>query len=507
MNAPKNIGPKDLVSLHLSNGSDWQQQRGFKLRHWIILGYAIPVILSIGSGIAVFWNARIIEEEASHAIEKMEIYAKIGDLAFHVQTISRATRGYLLEKSPVSVQSYQNAKQDIDRLSIELDNLIEDRQQQETFANILSAIERLAETNEELIDLVDRNQTEQAILLWKTNRGRSQAEALFALFDSFKIRENEIVKENQEHERIAIESLRWVVFISVSLSVLMTCVLGWWIIVSSTQKVNRTVGTLATSSSQIATTIEEQERTASQQAASMNQTTTTMDELGASSRQSAEQAEAAANAAQQALNLADGGTRAVGQTLEGMNVLKEKVGAIAEQILRLSEQTTEIGSISQLVSDLANQTNMLALNAAVEAVRAGEHGKGFSVVAAEIRKLADRSKQSAQKINDLVNDIQHAINSTVMVTDEGTKTVENNVKVAFETAEAFSGVANAVNNVVLNNQQISLNIKQQAAAIQQVVQAMNAINHGAQESASGIGQTKRGTQKLNEATQFLKEMI
>ncbi|MEM9541172.1 MAG: methyl-accepting chemotaxis protein [Cyanobacteria bacterium P01_E01_bin.42] len=510
MKAPKDIAPEEIISLNANNAngaSNWQQQTGFKLRHWIIFGYAVPVTLSLVSGIAVFWNVRIIEREARQVVEKMNANTKIGDLAFHVQTISRATRGYLLEKSSISLQSYQNAKQEVDRLSTELDNLIEDPRQQDTFEQILSAIERLENTNATLIDLVDRGQTEQAILRWKTDRGRGQAEELLALFDSFRTRENQIVRESQNQEQIAIERLLWAIAISGSLSILVTFVIGWWLIANATQKVNRTVSTLATSSSQIATTIEEQERTTSQQAASVNQTTTTMDELGASSRQSAEQAEAASNAAQQALNLADGGTRAVGQTLEGMNTLKEKVGAIAEQILRLSEQTTEIGSISQLVSDLANQTNMLALNAAVEAVRAGEHGKGFSVVAAEIRKLADRSKQSAQKINDLVSDIQHAINSTVMVTDEGTKTVESNVKVAFETAEAFSGVAEAVNNVVLNNQQISLNIKQQAAAIQQVVQAMNAINHGAQESASGIGQTKLGTQKLNEATQFLKEMI
>ncbi|MBP0016353.1 MAG: methyl-accepting chemotaxis protein [Cyanobacteria bacterium SBLK] len=295
------------------------------------------------------------------------------------------------------------------------------------------------------------------------------------------------------------------VFIFISFCVLLTLIA--LTIRKITLQLNHSARILASSSNQITATIEEQERTASQQAASVNQTTTTMDELGASSRQSAEQAEAAANAAQQALNLADGGTHAVGQTLEGMNGLKEKVGAIAEQILRLSEQTTEIGSISQLVSDLANQTNMLALNAAVEAVRAGEHGKGFSVVAAEIRKLADRSKQSAQKINDLVNDIQHAINSTVAVTDEGTKTVESNVKIARETADTFSGVADAVNNVVLNNQQIFLNIKQQATAIQQVVQAMNSINQGAKESATGISQTKLGTQQLDKATKVLKEMI
>jgi hypothetical protein len=264
---------------------------------------------------------------------------------------------------------------------------------------------------------------------------------------------------------------------------------------------------IASSSTEIAATVEQQERTVSQQASSVSQTTTTMDELGASSRQSAEQAEASAAGARQALNLAEVGTKSVQGTMEGMSTLKEKVGAIAEQILRLSEQTNQIGNVSGLVGDLANQTNMLALNAAVEAARAGEHGKGFGVVAGEIRLLADRSKKSAEKINALVTDIQAAINTTVMVTDEGTKKVDQGIKLAEGTAEIFTGVADAIDNVFLNSQQISISAKQQALAIHQVVDAMNAINLGAKESASGITQVKATTQQLNDAAQNLKAMV
>lgn len=267
------------------------------------------------------------------------------------------------------------------------------------------------------------------------------------------------------------------------------------------------VNGISSASQQIFSTLDEQERIASQQAASVSETTTTMDELEASSRQSAEQAKSAVVAAQEALELAQGGTEAVGETIEGMFTLEKKVGAIAEQIVRLSEQANQIGSISQFVSDVANKTNMLALNSSVEAVRAGEHGKGFSVVANEIRKLADQSQRSADKINNLVTEIQGSINSTVMVTEEGTKTVAAGVETAKKTDQAFSGVTDAVNKVVINNQQISLNLKQQVDAIQQVVQAMDSINQGAKETAIGINQTKVGTQQLNETAQDLNQMV
>lgn len=264
---------------------------------------------------------------------------------------------------------------------------------------------------------------------------------------------------------------------------------------------------VASSSTEIGATVEQQERTTTEQASSVNETTVTVEELGAASRQAAEQAEASAAGARQALEIADSGSKAVHQTMTEMSTVRDKVGAIAEQIMQLSEQTTQIGSISDLVADVANQTNMLALNAAVEAARAGEHGKGFGVVAGEIRKLADQSKKSAEKINALVNDIQASINSTVMATDEGTKSVDYGLRLAQGTVESFTGVADAVNHVFLNSQQISLSAKQQAVSVQQVVSAMNEINLGAKDTAAGINQVRVSTQQLNQVAQQLQAIV
>lgn len=358
------------------------------------------------------------------------------------------------------------------------------------------------------------------------------------------------------------------VFIGMTIGPVTAIVLGVILSIAIAKPLDKAIGgivnVLVSSATEIAATVEQQERIATHQAASVNQTTTTMDELGASSQQSAEQAESAANnarqvlqlaeqgtqgaaqasnlategtkAANQVLQLADEGNKVVEKTLDGMFVLKEKVAAIAEQITRLNDQAEQIGSITSAVSDIANQTNMLALNAAVEAVRAGEHGKGFGVVAGEIRRLADQSKKSAEKINGIIGEIQNAIVSTVAVTDEGTKTVNEGTKLSQQTAEAFKGVAQAINDIVLKNQdmmltaineivlknqektltavndiaiknqQIALTAKQQAVAVQQVVEAMNAINIGSKQTASGISQTKVGVQQLNQAAMNLKSL-
>ncbi len=276
-------------------------------------------------------------------------------------------------------------------------------------------------------------------------------------------------------------------------------------------RVTKFIGNLAdsivTSSVAIVDTVEMQEVTVNMQANSAIETSTTVNELGAISVRSAEQAESAANGAKQALSLSEDGTRSVQQTLQGMSGLRDKVDAIANQIVSLSEQTGQITVVSDLVADLASQTNMLALNAAVEAARAGEQGKGFSVVADEIRKLADQSKKSADKINVLANDIQAAINRTVMVTDEGTKTVNEGIDLARSTADTFVGVTDAVNNVYLNSQQISTSAKQQAVSIQQVLSSMTTISQGSQESAVGMHQVKMTTRELTQVADELKAAV
>ncbi|HIK29689.1 MAG: methyl-accepting chemotaxis protein [Oscillatoriaceae bacterium SKW80] len=304
----------------------------------------------------------------------------------------------------------------------------------------------------------------------------------------------------------------------------------------TTKSINIIVNAIATSATEIASTVEKHERVTAQQATSVNQTTTTMTELSASSKSCAEQAEISAKnahdmlslaetselAARQVLTLAETGSKTLERTRVAMSALEEKVRAITFQIAQLNEQTRQIGTITSLVSEIANQTNILALNAAVEAVHAGEQGKGFAVVAAEIRKLADQSKQSAHKIHTLVRDVQAAIDSTVSVTKEGQKVTESAIQFSLEAAETFSNVKTAIEEVILknqkaslqainevavNSQQISLTAKQQAIAIEQVVEAMNALNQGAVETASGITQTKIGIQKLNQAAHHLNSLV
>ena len=487
-----------------------------KLRNRILISYILPFIsLLVASGLTL-WNANRVKDtfEAIKQIDK-EIL-ETHKLENAVNAMILGVRGHVINPSDVYIKEYRHGSKDFTEVMTTLEEseaIIQENEveQERFFQELIILGEQIQEDGDNIIRLVQQGKQQEATVIAINEVGSEldrQLVALYAQLDESEQQEiTQKVTQKIAKAEDTLNTLVWVFLIgALGLGTLSTAI-ALIIASKATQTILQAIGKISSFSNQIAVTVEEQERNANLQAASVNETTTAIDELEATSKQSAEQANAAAKASEQVFQLADNGNQAVEETLGEMTNLRSKVTAIAEQIMQLSEQTIQIGNISGLVSDLANQTNILALNAAVEAVRAGEHGRGFSVVAAEIRKLADQSKNSAENIRTLVAEIQHKINSAVMVTDEGSKTVNSGIQSANRTAESFAGVAEAVNNMVINNQQISLNTKQQVQAIQQVVEAMNNINLGAKETAISISQTKEGTSQLNEATVNLQGIV
>lgn len=312
-------------------------------------------------------------------------------------------------------------------------------------------------------------------------------------------------------ERDAAEALyqqtRAVFILMLALALVLASPAGYLFSKMITKTLKETTDIVAKALVEIATATEEHERIAAQQASSVQETTATLDQLNSFAQASAQQAEAVSRKSQESLHLSEAGAQSAQQTLASMAALQHNVDGIAQQIQLLSHQAQQIGSISSVVSDLANQTNMLSLNAAVEAVRAGDQGRGFAVVAEEIRKLADQSKQSSENISKLVVDIKTSMQATVNAATTGTHNAQDSVDIVQSNAVAFNQVARANEDMVLSGQQISASAEQQAKAIREVLQAMHALNAAAAETTNSIAQTRQGTRQLHQTMERLKAMI
>ena len=307
-----------------------------------------------------------------------------------------------------------------------------------------------------------------------------------------------------------VKKFKTIAFIIIFLSLITFLSMGWLTIINITKIVRNLINNVSNFSHNILSTMNQQEKITSEQSLVANETNNNLTTLGQASQEISQQAESVAIAASKALTLAEEGSKMVEKTFAQMQNLRETVDNITQQNQELGEQTSQIGNIyalANLVSSLAMQTNILALNAAVEAVRAGEQGTGFAVVAKEIRKLADKSSEAAKRINRIVPEIQTAINSTLKVTDKGKRTVDAGVKTAQETANTFQNLTEVVSHLFASNQQIYQNTEQQKFAIQKVIESMNNLNYGAAQTAQGISQVTTSTQELYEAALKLKTIV
>jgi methyl-accepting chemotaxis protein len=291
------------------------------------------------------------------------------------------------------------------------------------------------------------------------------------------------------------------------LSVALMVAFGFFISISISRNVTAASSQVSLNAASLAVTMSEHEKSVALQGSAVAETTTTVAELLASSTLSYEQADAASIAAEKSKATALEGMGLAEHSAAEMLSLEKKMGQIAQHIVGLSEQTTQIATIARLVGELASETNMLALNAAVEAARAGEHGAGFAVVASEIRKLADQTKQSAEHTNAIVGEIQKSTNSMVMTAEDGSKTtlqVASNVK---EAAASFVVVKDLLDVASVNMKQVLLNSKQQGAALTQINEAMSTINNSAREMLTATAQSRVGIERLTEVSKTMNDLV
>ncbi|AEV86026.1 methyl-accepting chemotaxis protein [Actinoplanes sp. SE50] len=273
------------------------------------------------------------------------------------------------------------------------------------------------------------------------------------------------------------------------------------------REVGAAVGHIQSSSAQLEAAAAQQVNGGRDQASAINEITTTINELLITSRQIADSAQRVSQIAEETEAAARTGDATIDQTRASITAIRTQVDQIVQHMLALGEKSQQIGGVVDLVSELAEQTNILAINATIEASGAGEWGRRFAVVAEEIRKLADRTAASAKEIRALIDDVRGAVNTTVMATEIGAKAVDAGARQFDEATNSFREIAQLVSTTNDATREIELSTKQQTTAVEQVNLAVSDTARVSRETESSAVQTKQTAAHLSTLSGDLLELV
>jgi methyl-accepting chemotaxis protein len=245
---------------------------------------------------------------------------------------------------------------------------------------------------------------------------------------------------------------------------------------------------VSSSANEIQTTAEHLAQGSEAQAAQISDTAAAVEEMAVSIQQVSENTALSATVGEQALANAQQGAKAVQDTVEEMNLIREQVQETAKRIKRLGESSQEIGEIVQLIGDIADRTSILALNASIQAAMAGEAGRGFAVVAEEVERLAERSTEATKQITTLIRTIQNETNEAVAAMEATTQEVVAGSQLAEQAGQALSEIEGVSNRLAELIQSISLASKQQARGSETLAMSMDEISEVTQQTAAGTKQ-------------------
>jgi len=274
-----------------------------------------------------------------------------------------------------------------------------------------------------------------------------------------------------------------------------------------TEDISEVVNMLGASASEILAATTQVASGTSETATAISETTATVEEVRHAAQLSSRKAQNMSDNAERVVQVSQTGQKAVEETAAGMRHIRNQMESIAATIVRLSEQGQSIGGIIATVTDLADQSNLLAVNAAIEAAGAGEQGKRFTVVAQEIRSLAEQSKQATAQVRDILNDLQKATSATVMATEQGNKAVEAGVKQSAQAGEAILALSKSTEETMQAAMQIVASSREQEVGMDQIGKAMENINQAGNETVASMRQTEEAAKNLHELGQRLKGMI
>jgi CHASE3 domain sensor protein len=464
----------------------------------IAVGFAIPFVLLALIGGVAYRSLQALTETSYQVARSHEVLGQISLLLSLVKDAETGQRGYIITGDESFLEPYQGAVSNIDGAIDQLrkltaENPVQLRKVEELRPVLMARMSLMRK----VIDLRRAGQADASIAAVKDGEGKRLMDELRATIHFMEQTEREELKRRADDVETAFRSARLTLLLGTLLCLALVALAGAVITRTLGQQIGTTVQRVQSSSAELQAAANQQASGAKQQATALNEITTTISELLVTTRQIAESAQRVAQIADQTAGAARSGDGTVERGNEAVTGIRRQVELIVNHMLELSKKSQQIGSVLDIVAELAEQTNILAINATIEAAGAGESGKRFAVVAEEIRKLADRVGGSTKEIRGLIDDVRSAVNTTVMTTETGSKAVEAGAKQFYEVATSFRQIASLVTTTTEAAREIGLSTKQQATAVEQVNQAIASVAQSSRDNETSTGQTLQTASQLS----------
>jgi methyl-accepting chemotaxis protein len=333
---------------------------------------------------------------------------------------------------------------------------------------------------------------------------RSTSTATLAAFSAH---EAQLAKDGVRSSNATASRDTKLIIIVLICTILATTGLAAWLTKNLRQRIGSVVGEVQSSSTELQATANQQAVGAMEQATAMSEISTTITELLATSRQITDSARRVADTADKTASAGRSGQDTVSTAQQSMTEIRRQVDTIVNHMLELGDKSQRIGVVLDIVSELAEQTNILAINSTIEAAGAGESGKRFAVVADEIRKLADRVAESTKEIRNLIDVVRNAVHTTVLATEIGSKAVDAGTAQFDGVASAFEKIVGLVTTTTESAREIELSTKQQTTAVEQVNFAVANVTQTTKESETSSTQTLQTASQLSELSTKLRLLV
>ncbi len=370
-----------------------------------------------------------------------------------------------------------------------------------------AAFDRYMTIGDEVIEA--RKQNADAAMLRAMHVGelRTRRKELTRAIDALVALETRTLSALRTEATRAAEAASTLLITMAVIAVILCAVIAVMLTRTLGRQIGSAVGQIQSSSAELQAAANQQAMGSREQATAVTEIATTIQELLATSRQIADSAQRVAQMATQATTAALGSEGTVSKAHDSILSIQRQTDQIVSHMLELGRKSQQIGTVLEIVSELAEQTNILAINATIEASLAGEVGKRFGVVADEIRKLADRVTGSTKEVRSLIDDVRAAVNTTVMATETGAKTVDAGTRQFSDVTGALVHIKGLVTTTHEAAREIELSTKQQATAVEQVSAAIVSVGQATREVEASSTQTMQTVSQLAKLSTELLRVV